>query len=81
MHTSNITTHFLMHPHLPPPGKDHRLELITCDDVLQSSILPLAYLRLHLSLLQLCDQVHLGHLGHHGRLATAQKKSRCNPRN
>lgn len=37
---------------------------VTCDDVFQGAILPLAYLGFHLPLFQLCYQVHLGHLRH-----------------
>lgn len=40
----------------------------TCDDVFQCTVLPLAYWRFHLPLLQLCNQVHLGHLRHHWAL-------------
>lgn len=49
--------------------------LLTCDDVLQSSVLPLAHLRLHLPLLQLCYQVHLRHLRHHRRLANVKNNA------
>lgn len=35
----------------------------TCDDILQSTVLALAHLRLHLLPLQLGKEVHFGHLG------------------